>query len=90
MARTYKDRPPKFKTFSEWGSGRADKPKKKKQTDTEHHWMTTPGWWIRLFMNRPERRQSHLLEHLAETSTSEALEELDALDLGKKPHKYYW
>ena len=36
--------------------------KKKKNVDTNHHWMTTPSWWTRLTMNRPQRRNSKMWE----------------------------
>ena len=63
------------------------KTKKRKEVDSEYHWMTTPSWWTRLMMNRPARRHYHLLEHKALTSD---LEDFDFVDLKKKPHNYYW
>lgn len=64
------------------------KPKQRKEVDTEDHWMTTPGWWIRLTMNRPERREHHLLEKKILREID--IEDVDFPDLGRKPHVYYW
>lgn len=36
--------------------------KKRKRQDVEYHWMTTPMWFVRDFMNRPQRRQNKLWE----------------------------
>ena len=63
------------------------KTKKKKEQDTEWHWMSTPSWWTRLTMNKPQRRYYHLLEHEA---LFRDLEEFDFPDLKKKPHIYYY
>jgi hypothetical protein len=62
--------------------------KKRKEVDTTDHWMTTPGWWIRLTMNRPERREHHLLEKKVLREID--IEDVDFPDLGRKPHIYYW
>lgn len=66
------------------------KPKRRKELDTEWHWMTTPSWWTRMMMNRPQRRSCHLWEHQAARMDLESLEDLDTPPSGKKPHKYYW
>lgn len=63
------------------------KTKKRKEVDCEWHWMSTPSWWTRITMNRPQRRFYHLLEHKALMSD---LEDFDFPDLKKKPHIYYW
>lgn len=63
------------------------KAKRRKEVDCEWHWMSTPSWWTRLTMNRPQRRFYHLLEHKALKSD---LEDFDFPDLKKKPHIYYW
>jgi hypothetical protein len=63
------------------------KPKKRKEVDLEYHWMTTPSWWTRLTMNRPTRRQHHLLEHKVLFCD---LEDFDFVDTKKKPFNYYW
>ena len=64
--------------------------KKKKHVDTEHHWMTTPSWWVRLTMNKPQRRASKMWE---DTVIGKSVDRLDVEDppiIGKKPHIYYW
>lgn len=62
------------------------KPKLRKEVDTEDHWMSTPSWWTRLTMNKPQRRSVHLWERKALFSD---LEEL--MQPGKKvAHIYYW
>lgn len=66
------------------------KTKKKKRVDSEWHWMTTPGWFIKEFMNRPQRAKGRMWE---KKITKVALEDLDLLDtpsVGRKPHVYYW
>ncbi len=63
------------------------KTKKKKHVDTEWHWMSTPSWWTRLIMNRPQRRKGRLWERAI---LFQELEETDAPGVGKKPHQYYW
>lgn len=66
------------------------KTKKRKHADTNWHWMTTPSWWTRMMMNRPQRREAHLWEHSAAHTPLESLEELDKPNVSHKPHKYYW
>lgn len=106
MSRTYKDRPSKFRypekqwdykyepTEPVWWPNyiqrRGVLTKKKKSVDTEHHWMTTPSWFIREFMNRPQRRASKVWE---DTVIGKDINNLDLEDppvIGKKPHIYYW
>jgi len=53
------------------------------------HYDKSPGWWVKLFMTRPRRREEAQLCRLL------CLETIDADDavfpLGNhKPHKYYW
>ena len=99
MSRTFKDKPSKLI----WGDYSQDyvylenyshifrkttKPKLRKEVDTEDHWMTTPSWWTKMMMIRPERRAAHLLE-VAALKTAD-IEDVDFPDLGKKPHIYYW
>lgn len=104
MARTYKDRPSKLR-FPEkqwdyryheehcWGNYRARRgvlTKKRREVDTEWHWMSTPGWWIRQFMNRPQRRAGHAWEH---DIVKWKIEDIDLSDypcVSRKPHIYYW
>jgi hypothetical protein len=59
--------------------------KKKKHKDTEHHWMTTPSWWTRMYMRRPQRvRENQQLRNIRD------IDEFDFVDTGRKPHIYYW
>ena len=70
---------------------------------TEHHgdnakrrrfgrnwrWLqTTPSWWTRLMMNRPQRRAVKLWER--DTAKSNDMEAVDKPPHGKKPHWYFW
>jgi hypothetical protein len=67
------------------------KSKKKKDLDCEWHWMSsTPSEWTRTMMNRPQRREYHLLEHEAVKTPLDSLEEFDIPDYKKKPHIYYY
>jgi hypothetical protein len=59
--------------------------KKKKNVDSEHHWMTTPSWWNRMKHTRPERRRVNIA--LSQVSD---VEEVDIPDLKRKPHIYFW
>lgn len=61
------------------------KTKKRKEVDTEYHWMTTPSWWNRMQHTRPERRSAKVA--LSQVSD---VEEADIPDLGRKPHIYFW
>ena len=63
------------------------KPKQRKRVDTENHWMSTPSWWTRLMMNKPQRRRAHVWERKA---LLEDLEETDPPGVSHKPHWYYW
>ena len=66
------------------------KPKKPKHVDTEYHWMSTPSWWTRLVMNRPQRRAGRIWERNAAHTVKEELDVLDTPSVGHKPHQYYW
>jgi len=98
MSRTYKDKPHKLKHEPwdkdlvhlgdwYWIEGPTTKAKKRKEVDHEWHWMTTPGWWVKMTMNKPERRAAHLLERKALTSD---IEDFEIPDFGRKPHIYFW
>ena len=63
------------------------KPKRRKGEDVEWHWMSTPSWWTRLVMNRPQRREGRLWERKVHF---EDIEETDPPGVSKKPHIYYW
>lgn len=52
-----------------------------------YHCMPTPSWWIRVMMNRPQRRAGHIWERQV---LLHDLEETDPPDVSKKPHIYYW
>lgn len=62
--------------------------KKRKEQDTEYHWMSTPSAWTRLMMNRPQRRAGHMWER--SVLFEEDLEETDPPGVSRKPHLYYW
>lgn len=64
------------------------KRKKKRNVDTEWRWMTTPGWWVRLYMTRPQRNASN--HYMRQVTLDVDLEEVDPPGLGHKPHIYYW
>ena len=66
------------------------KPKKRKELDTEYHWMSTPSWWTRLTMNRPQRRKCKLWERDALKTCLDSLDDLDKPIISRKPHIYYW
>ena len=66
--------------------GKTTKTKKRREVDTEDHWMTTPMWWIHMWHTRPERRKAKMLL----TSLPADLEEVDVPDTGHKPHHYFW
>lgn len=103
MSRTYKDRPHRVQ-HEDWNKDRIQvfpgtwhyiylpttKTKKRKALDTEEHWMTTPGWWIRLRMNKPQRRGGSLWERKAVLTDFSSLLELDTPDVSRKPHIYFW
>jgi hypothetical protein len=64
------------------------KPKRRKELDTENHWMSTPSWHNHLYNNIPRRREGRHFErtiHLIDD-----IEEADPPEFSKKPHKYYW
>jgi len=67
------------------------KRKKRKEVDHEYHWMSTPGYWTRAMMNRPQRRAGRIWE--CDTVKINNLEELEVIDtpsVGRKPHVYFW
>lgn len=61
------------------------KTKKRKEVDTEDHWMTTPSWWIHMKHTKPERRKSTMA-----VSTIADLEDVDIPNLHKMSHWYFW
>lgn len=64
------------------------KPKLPRRKDTEWHWQSTPSWWTRLYMNRPQRVTSN--QYMRQLSLQIDLELVDPPPIGKKPHIYYW
>lgn len=65
--------------------------KKKAKLFNPWHWLrSTPSWWTRLTMNRPQRRAAHNWERKASTTDIEKLEDVDTPSHGKKPHQYFW
>lgn len=64
--------------------------KKKKHVDTENHWMTTPMWWVREFMNQPQRVRGKQWERQMVKVPVGELDIQDIPDVGRKPHLYYW
>ena len=63
--------------------------KTRKKRNVNDHWnwvQSTPSWWTRSTMNRPQRRASRVWER---TVLSSDIEEADCPDYGKKPHVYY-
>lgn len=51
---------------------------------------TTPSWFNRMFMNRPQRHKGRMWEKDVVKLDKESLEETDSPSVGKKPHIYYW
>ena len=69
------------------------KPKKRKKQDTENHWMSTPGWWVNMFMNKPQRRATKLWEQNfsnKDIPTEDDIDYYDTPSVSRKPHIYYW
>ena len=62
--------------------------KKRKTDDSEWHWMGTPSWWTRLYMNRPQRRKGRVWERKVLFVTD--LEIADPPLAGRKPHIFFW
>jgi hypothetical protein len=64
--------------------------KKKKRVDTENHWMTEPSWFIREFMNQPQRARGKQWEKKIVKVSLDNLIDVDYPDVSRKPHIYYW
>ena len=91
MSRTYKDRPSKVRfpeVYPYWVE--IEKRKKSRNVDTEWHWMSTPNWWIRCMMTRPQRRAGVVWEHIATQTPIEEIDLLDTPSVSRKPHQYFW
>lgn len=104
MSRTYKDKPSKLKHelydqdfilvenygYYKYRLGKTTKTKKRKELDTEDHWMTTPSWWWRLMHHRPVRRAVHVWEKSVHKYLDEDVDLSICPDHGNKPHQYFW
>jgi hypothetical protein len=88
VSRTYIDNTPHFYNGFCTLETPTTKPKKRKKMNTEWRWMTTPMWWIREMMTRPQRRAGKIWEK--ELLKAVDLEEVDTPSVGRKPHKYYF
>lgn len=64
-----------------------DKAKRRLFGDRWAWWHTTPGWWVRLKMERPQRAAVKAWEHKA---LRQDIDELDDPPHGRKPHQYYY
>jgi len=54
-------------------------------------WLqTTPGWWVRLTMTRPQRRQAAVWQRNAEKTPPNNLDQVNKPPQGRKPHHYFW
>lgn len=74
-----------------WVWDNSGKRKKRKEVDSEYHWMNTPSWWTNMFMNRPQRHEGRMWEHeVSKIQNPEDLDEVDTPNVSKKPHVYYW
>lgn len=65
-------------------------PKRRKELDTEEHWMNTPSWWVRLMMTRPQRREGSLWEREVVKTSLEEIDGVDTPSISRKPHIYFW
>jgi hypothetical protein len=64
------------------------KTKKRKEVDTEYHWMNTPSWWVHEFMQVPQRAAGKVWEKKVLKEID--LEDTDPPGVSRKPHMYYW
>lgn len=62
---------------------------KKREFGNGWRWTSqTPGWFVRTFMTRPQRRAVKLWERDAVKTTD--IDRVDKPPHGHKPHVYYW
>ena len=62
---------------------------KKRRNYCHFRWYgTTPSWWTRMTMNRPQRRKGRVWERVVLNSTDIELQ--DPPGVGRKPHVYYY
>lgn len=53
------------------------------------HYGSSPGWWVKLFMTRPQRRvEAHFCSLLCKAPTD--ADEMTFPLGNRKPHEYYW
>ena len=65
------------------------KPKKRKEVDTEIHWMSAPSWWNNLYHTRRHRRNFRtFLNSVVKCKVEDTEEMLEPFD-SNKPHVYY-
>ena len=53
------------------------------------HYGKSPGWWVGMFMTRPQRRTEARLCRLLCRESIDADEAIFPLG-NRKPHEYYW
>ena len=54
-------------------------------------WLqSTPGWWVRMMMTKPQRRIASMWQRNAEKLPPDALESAGQPPHGRKPHIYFW
>lgn len=63
---------------------------RKRQPPHPRFWMSTPGWWIRMWMNKPQRRLGALWQRETERTPVSDLDLQDTPNVTRKPHKYFW
>lgn len=51
--------------------------------------MSTPSYWVREYMTKPQRANVRALIHKVHTLSLDDAGEL-MFPLAKKPHEYYW
>jgi hypothetical protein len=50
---------------------------------------TSPGWWVRLYMNRPKRHKDKAMIGMVIAGAIDAEAAVFAVG-NRRPHKYYW
>lgn len=63
---------------------------KKKRHYQEYHGMPTPMWWVREFMNQPQRTRGKEWERQIVKYAVEDLVDAELPSVSRKPHHYYW
>jgi len=66
--------------------GKTTKTKKRKEVDTEDHWMTTPMWWYHMTHTKPLRRRTSVMLRTLPVD----LEDADIPDYRRRPKVYFW